>query len=88
MFRVILEASQGMRERENLLVLPLNYKQKEASFFLQKEATAWKVTDHWEDVNIYRRDSIFSEIWYKKKFKKKKKRKATTLESCNFDYSR
>lgn len=31
MFRVILEASQGMRERENLLVLPLNYKQKEAS---------------------------------------------------------
>lgn len=44
MFRVILEASQGMRERENLLVLPLNYKQKEA--FLQKEATAWKVTDH------------------------------------------
>lgn len=30
MFRVILEASQGMRERENLLVLPLNYKQKEA----------------------------------------------------------
>lgn len=42
MFRVILEASQDMRE--NLLVLPLNYKQKEA--FLQKEATAWKVTDH------------------------------------------